>query len=655
MKLRTKAILSVSLVFMICIITVTSLLYFQARQYIIASLEDNAQQTVKIHAHNLSTWVKSRLTEVAVIANTDLAQTMDTEKVLPYLIREKNRSKGIYDSLGLCTTEGKLTLDNGIVIDIGSESTFPLVMQGKSIISDPFPAKQNPTDLIISMETPVFNTQGKVIGLVSGASLISTVFKENADFHIGKTDQVFILHKDGTVLYHPDKELVLKHNMLKEPASAYAGAIKKAIADQVQYQEIKVGDDNRILFSYPIENTNWYMFLEIPTREYTHQLNSLLVLSSLSTGIAILILLGMTMWFTSYLFKKIRVVNEAAAETANGDLRQCLAESSDEIGQLNGSFNRMVKNLKEIVTDVSHASSSVTESAEQYCSTSNNALGFAHQVKITVNEVAAGSQHIAGNISEIASSVTDMDSIVKNLVTISNVIKAALLDTKDKTQAGTVNVKEASKQFEKVKESVACSSQAINQLEKHSASIAKIITTIDSIAAQTSLLALNASIEAARAGENGRGFSVVAEEVRKLAELSTQATSEVATEINKILTQTKQAVHSMHTSDQDMITGEIAILSILKTFDEINTEVETVTSISHQITDVANDLSDENSKISAAISNAAAISEQAAASATSTTELVADQEGSLSKLYEASEQLTILAAHLSKHISKFRM
>lgn len=655
MNLRTKAILSVALVFMICIVTVTSVLYFQARQYIIASLKDNAQQTVKIHAQNLSTWVKTRLTEVEVIANTDVAQTMDVGKVLPYLIREKNRSKGIYNSLGLCTTAGKLTLDNGIVIDIGSESTFPLVMQGKSIISDPFPDKQNPSDLIISMETPVVDAQGKVTGLMSGASLVSTVFKENADFHIGKTDQVFIMHKDGTVLYHPNKELILKYNMLKDKDSPYADAIKKAMNDNAQYQEIKVADSSHILFAHPIENTNWYMFLEIPTSEYTEKLNSLLVLSSLATGIAILILLGMLMWFTSYLFKKIKLVNQAAAETANGDLRQYLVESSDEIGQLNSSFNHMVTNLKEIVTDVGQTSDAVIESAGQYSVVSNKALSIAKQVEVTVNELATGSQHIAGNISNIVTSVTGMDSRVKNLVEISDAIKVALLDTKNKTQAGTLNVTAASKQFEKVKESVDSSSRAINQLEMHSTSIAKIITTIDSIAAQTSLLALNASIEAARAGENGRGFAVVAEEVRKLAELSTQATSEVAIGINQILVQTKQAATSMHTSNEDMNTGTHAISSISKMFGEISVEVETVTAISQQIIDVAKDLSDENSRISAAISNTAAISEQAASTAEATTNLVNDQEKSLSKLHESSRNLTILADNLRKSIDKFRM
>lgn len=653
MTLRTKAVMAVSLVFIICIISVTSLLYVQAKQYIIGSLKENAEQTVKIHAQSLSTWVKTRVTEVEVIANTDIAKTMEQDKVLPYLIREKKRSNGIYNSLGLGTKDGKLTLDNGVVIDIASETTFPDVLSGKSIISDPFPAKENPNDLIISMETPVFNAQNQVIGVLSGACLISTVFKENADFHIGKTDKVFIAHKDGTVLYHPNNELIMKGNLVKDSEAGYAAAIKKAIENNLHYQEITMSDKSHILFAYPIEHTNWYMFLEIPTSEYTQQLNSLLFWSSAAVGVAIIVLVAMILWFSNYLFKKIRMVNQAAEKTASGDLRQCLEVSTDEIGQLNSSFNHMVRNLKEIVTDVSHTSGLVITSAQNYSTGSQNAAKIGREVEETVRNVASGSTGIAADISKIVTSVTGMEKRVQNLVKISEAINLALLSANNKTKNGTVDVAEAAKQFEKVKESVDTSGQVITELARHSESIANIITTINAIAAQTGLLALNASIEAARAGENGRGFAVVAEEVRKLAESSTKATTEVAAEIHAILEQTEQATTAMHTTNEAMGTGTEAVLAILKTFEGISGEVEAVSGISRQIAEVAKALSAENSTITMAISNTAAISQEAAAAAESTTGLVADQEKSLVQLTQASESLMKLADDLQENIKKF--
>lgn len=655
LSLRMKAILGVSLVFILCISVVTTISYLQAKEQIITSLRQGAQQTVTIHAQNLSTWVQTRLAEVQVIANTDLVKTMDTEKVLPYLNREKKRFNGIYNSISIGDTTGKLTLDDGIFIDISSESTFPLVIKGQSTISDPFPAKQNPADLIISMEVPIVDNNGKVTGLISGASLVSTVFKSTADFHIGKTDQVFIAHKDGTVLYHPNQEWILKHNLFKDEQPVYANAIQKAITDNVQFQEINVSGKDMILFSSPIANTSWYMFLEIPTAEYTESLNSLILFTVFAVLIAIVILLILVTVFTKYLFKKIEQISQAAEQTAAGDLCQQLPEGTDELGKLNSSFNYMVKNLQEIVREVHSTSTSVTSNAEKYEMISEKSVHIGQQVGRTIEDLALGSQQMSENVGHIASSVMNMESKVHQLVDISDCIKESLVETKDKTSLGSTDVKEASQKFDEVKQSVESSNRAMTELEKHSASIANMTTTITSIASQTNLLALNASIEAARAGENGRGFAVVANEVKKLAEMSAQAAAEVSSEVHEILSQTQQAAEAMQKSSDGMTAGTQAISSILRTFADISSHIEKVNEVSLQVAAIAKELSIDNHNISEATSKTSAIGEEFAAAAASTSQSVSEQAASLSELEEASQTLTVLAEHLSKSIGKFKL
>jgi len=97
---------------------------------------------------------------------------MNYNEIIPYFQREQKNYNGVFNSIGISDTSGKLTMQDNMVIDIGSEDTFPQVMQGKEVISNPFKAKQNPSDLIISMECPIKNTKdNKVIGLVSGLVL----------------------------------------------------------------------------------------------------------------------------------------------------------------------------------------------------------------------------------------------------------------------------------------------------------------------------------------------------------------------------------------------------------------------------------------------------------------------------------------------------
>ena len=655
MSLRVKAVVSVTMVFILCITGVTALLYFQAQQYIVGALKENAEQTVKIHAQNLSTWMKTRLTEVEVIANTDLARSMDPEKVMPYLIREKKRSQGIYNSLGLGTVDGRLLLDNGVVIQIGSESSFPLILQGKSIISDPFPDKQNEKDLIISMETPVYDAENHVTGVLSGACLISTVFKENADFHIGKTDTVFIAHKDGTILYHPDQDLVMKKNLLRDGDPAYSAAIQKAMGENVPFQEVETGGSKRILFAYPVKDTNWYMFLDIPMNEYVEKTHTLLLWSGLAVLAAIFVLAGVVLWCSRYLFRKIEMVNCAADKLASGDLRQQLPESGDEIGKLNASFNHMVHNIKAIVTDVSQASALILESAKNYNQVSQQAAKLGENVESTVQNIADGATDMAGNMGRLSASVNDMEKRVRMLVDISEAIGRALLETQKKTQAGHVDVTAAAQQFEKVKENVEESGMAIGELVHHSESISQIVTTINAIAEQTSLLALNASIEAARAGENGRGFAVVAEEVRKLAESSTKSTAEVSAEIHSILEQTKKSEVSMQATKAAMGSGTEAVVAILKTFEGIYAQIDAVSGIGHEIAEVAEALSKENTAVSQAVSSTAALSEEAAAAAESTSLLVAEQDRSLQQLQMAADGLRKTADDLSENVNQFKV
>jgi hypothetical protein len=150
--LQRKAILIISTLFIALIVTVTGINYFNSRKMILSDMEKSGKQTVTIHAQNLASWVNSRLSQVEVIANTELVAGMKEDEIIPYFIREQQHYNGVFNSLGISDINGKLQLQNGVVVDISTEETFPLVMKGEEVISNPFPDKQNSGDLIISME-----------------------------------------------------------------------------------------------------------------------------------------------------------------------------------------------------------------------------------------------------------------------------------------------------------------------------------------------------------------------------------------------------------------------------------------------------------------------------------------------------------------------
>lgn len=389
----------------------------------------SGKQTVTIHAQDLSSWVNSRLSQMQVIANTELVSSMNYDKIIPYFQREQKNYNGIYNSLGIGDTRGNLILQNKVLINIGSENTFPLVMQGKSVISNPFTAKENPSDWIISMECPVKDTgTNNVIGVVSGACLVSTVFKETTNFHLGKTDKVYILNKDGTVLFHPDNKLINNNNFLKSSNSQYANLVKQAVSQNSFSGEFKDNTETKMLFSSHVEGTDWYMFLEVPTSEYTSSINSLLYSTSILAIISIILLIIILTFLTKYLFNRLLNVSQAAEKVADGYLVDYLPETSDELGTFNATFNKMVKNLKDIVLKLRNVSDIVSFSSKNYKEIGFKVAESAKCIQENITDLASGSKVTASEISNVTKYIGDMEKQSKNLVEISANIDTMILE-----------------------------------------------------------------------------------------------------------------------------------------------------------------------------------------------------------------------------------
>ena len=327
----------------------------------------------------------------------------------------------------------------------------------------------------------------------------------------------------------------------------------------------------------------------------------------------------------------IKPVQEAAdvlAELAKGDLTSRVegqyqgdhAMIKDSINQMSESLDRALREVGEAVSATASASSQISSSSE---------------------EMAAGAQEQTSQAAEVASAVEEMTkTIVENSKNASDTAGTAK-EAKGAAEAGGKVVEETVAGMKEIADVVKKSAGTVQELGKSSDQIGEIIGVIDDIADQTNLLALNAAIEAARAGEQGRGFAVVADEVRKLAERTTKATKEIAGMIKKIQLDTKGAVESMDEGTKKVDAG-IALA------DKAGISLHEIVGISQKVTDMV-------TQIAAASEQQSSASEQISKNVEGISAVTGETAQGVQQIARAAEDLNRLTANLEQLVGKFKL
>jgi methyl-accepting chemotaxis protein len=356
--------------------------------------------------------------------------------------------------------------------------------------------------------------------------------------------------------------------------------------------------------------------------------NSARILLGVLTGVIILLSLGIAIAITRSITMPVANLAAQADLMAHGDLRVTITTNSkDEIGQLSSSFRTMAENIRTIINQVADTSSQVASAsaqlhsnAEQMATGSEEVVAQAGTVATAGEEMAATSNDIAHNCHLAASAA---DRANDSAVTSSNVVQ------------------ETVKCMHTIADQVQATAKTVEALGSRSDQIGEIVGTIEDIADQTNLLALNAAIEAARAGEQGRGFAVVADEVRALAERTTKATREIGEMIKAIQQETRGAVAAMESGVQVVEKGTVeagksgeALVDILSQLGALQSQIHQVATAAEEQTATTSEISNNMQQI---------------------TDIVQQTSGGAQESAAAASQLARLSEDLKQLIGQFKL
>ncbi|MFL9596038.1 methyl-accepting chemotaxis protein [Aeromonas veronii] len=593
LSLKQKILLSVVIALSLVISLLSWQSYSSQKSLLLQGSQEQLQRLGTQQAERVSDWLAARRDVIQALGNKAGAEPLNA--------LQQAQVSGRFQLTYFGESSGKMNDSDPSInrdgYDPRSRGWYQEAMsKGGLIVTKPY-LDVAYNIMVVTLAQPVAG--GVVGGDLSIASLVEDVTK----MQLPADGFAIMMHKDGTIIAYKDAAKAMK------PASEIDNDLTNALIEQSKSSKdlVPAYFDNegrdKLLWAADIPDTDWELVLVLDKAALEAPLSSLLMTQ---LGMALLVLVGSILaisWLVSMLLGPLTKVSQALARIAdgNGDLTQRIKiDANDEVGQLANSFNRFVGSQHQLIGNIRQLANELNADAERSLVTNQAA----------VDELQRQQQEV----TMVATAVTEMASATMEIAGNAENTAAAAQQSAQSSEQGKMLVNKTRQSINGLAEEVGQATEVIGELSRHAQAITSILSTIQGIAEQTNLLALNAAIEAARAGEQGRGFAVVADEVRVLSRRTQDSTQQIQSTIETLQQTTARAVSLMQTSqgladnsvqDADQavraleeITSAISLISDMA--GQIATAAEEQTQVTGEITQNTTAIKDVSDEITAA-------------------------------------------------------
>lgn len=604
---------------LVCIITIlvlfTSMLFVvigTMRKQVRATEYDMGRNIVEGRADEIVNWLEIYKNDLKLYSEADINLTGNDEQVINWLQDHTNLRNSNYDYMFFCDKEGTSFRDTGLVGGKGAlkERDYYKAMMNnnKEEFVGQMVLSKTSGQYVVPVARPAKDGNGKRFGFYVGMIGFKTLSDKISSFKVGSTGYFFLVDKDGIIMSHPNEELFQTDGKVYDGISAILGA------DGTTDILTTYNGKQTHFFAAPVGDTGWKLYLSIDELEILQPVNySRRTTILFGVGIELIVVAIFILCLVS-IMNRVAKVDKLIDELSTGEADltiQLKHKGKDEIDSLIKSVNSFIAKFRSIMITIKDSESNLEEAgsvlSQEIAATTSTIDQMASNIKVVngqVNNQAERVESSAAAVTEISKNIESLDAMIQSQA--SSVVEASSAVEEMIGNIGAVDksIMKMSEEFtiletdvrNGIEQNTAVNS-LIQKIADQSSSMVDANSIIQSIAEQTNLLAMNAAIEAAHAGEAGKGFSVVADEIRKLAETSAEQSSKIGHELTSIQDGIEQVVSASSESEKSFQAVSSRIGSTGELVSQIRSAMEEQQAGSQQILESLQAMNDSTSEV----------------------------------------------------------